>query len=96
MNIEWDITKTNQQGGGWVVRRRVTREVVSGDTDRPDTLQASRVVDSVRYDAFTTLAHARKAIATELNLDKRVRLSKHSESHYTYGFPAQYMKSVYA
>lgn len=96
MNIEWDITKTNQQGGGWVVQRRVVREVVSGDTDKPDTLQTNRVIDSVRYEAFTTLANARKSIASELNLDKRVRLSKHSDSHYTYGFPTSHMKSVYA
>lgn len=86
MILEWDIRKTERPGGGWVLLRRVVKEDVSGDPDSPDTMQVRRSVHSERREAYTTLTNARKSIATELRLDKRVRLRKQSDVHYTYTY----------
>lgn len=86
MNIEWQLTKTEQPGGGWLVVRRVVEEAVTGDPARPETLTVERrIVKNDTY-AYTTLANARKSIADELRLDKRVRLRKQSDSLYNYTY----------
>jgi len=86
MVIEWDIQKTEQPGGGWLVRRKVMREVVRGNPDEPDTVSVHRHVDSIRHQAYTTLTNARRSIAAELRLDKRVRFRKDTDTHYTYTY----------
>jgi hypothetical protein len=86
MNIEWQVSKTEQPGGGWLVRRRVVEEQVTGDPAQPDTLTVQRRIVQDGYFAYTTLSHARKSIADELRLDKRVRLRKHSDTFYNYNF----------
>lgn len=87
MNIEWEIEKTHAKGGGWVLRRQVVREVIEGNPDEPTTLKTKRVVDGTKTLAFTTLANARQSITDELQMDKRVRLTRRATDRYTYGYP---------
>jgi hypothetical protein len=86
MILEWDITKTEQPGGAWLLERRAVQVRWSGDPEQPDTFEVQRTVASVRREAYTTLANARRTIATELRLDKRVRLRKDNDTHYTYTY----------
>jgi hypothetical protein len=69
-SIEWTITKHQAPGGAWMVMRVESH----GENWNPD-FSAS---------AFTTLSHARRSIVDELRLSKRVRMTKHSDTHYTY------------
>jgi len=86
MNIEWELIKTDKPGGAWIMNRRVVQQNVVGDPDHPETVQIKRTVTGERQEAFTTLANARRSIAAELRLDKRVRLRKQSDSQYNYSF----------
>lgn len=69
MSIDWQISKHSAPGGAWMVMRIEHKD--NGDTD----FAAS---------AYTTLSHARRSIVDELRLNKRVRMTKHSDTHYTY------------
>lgn len=86
MNIEWELVKTEQPGGAWIMTRRVVMEDILGDPERPETVKVLRSVTAERQEAYTTISNARRAIAAELRLDKRVRLRKQNDSHYTYTF----------
>ena len=88
MIYEWDISKTEQPGGGWLVHRASINEVVNGNPEEPASLSITREVDSdsVRVLAYTTLDNARRAVGRELRLDKRIRLKKLSATHYTYTY----------
>jgi len=86
MILEWEITKTEQPGGGWMSVRSVVTEQVHGDPEQPDTMTVTRTVQSIRREAYTTLTNVRRAVAAELRLDKRVRFRKESDTHYTYTY----------
>lgn len=86
MNIEWKVVKTEKPGGGWLVTRSVVEEQVVGDPAHPETLNVARRKVSEAAYAYTTLTNARKSIADELRLDKRVRMRKLSDTLYHYSY----------
>ena len=62
----WEIKKTEEQGGGWLVIR------TESDSWSPALY------------AFRTLDSARNYVASVVQVEKRVRFSKHSDAHYSY------------
>lgn len=86
MKIHWDIDRTSAEGGGWLVVRCETETVIDGDPASEDGARVHTFQKNKEYLSFTTLAHARKSIASELMLDKRVRLAKHNDTSYSYDY----------
>ena len=71
----FSVTETAQPGGGWLVHHTSSTPMPSDPFADPQR---------GTYLAFRTLAHARTYIASIVQIEKRVRLVKHSETHYTY------------
>jgi hypothetical protein len=71
--VNFTISKTEKVGGGWLVEAKHT--VYTGET-------AAESPAGVW--AFRTLDHARKFIGTVVQVDKRVRMTKVTDSLYTY------------
>lgn len=71
----FDVRLTDAPGGGWLVHR-------TSDQPMPDLPFA----DPHRgvFLAFRTFSHARNYIASVVRVDKRVRLTKQADNHYTY------------
>lgn len=84
MKTTWEITRTPFDGGGWLVVRSRIETIVNGNPDEPDGAHIQNIDRGQEHFAYTTLGHARKSIASELNLDKRVRLVKHNDTFYSY------------
>jgi hypothetical protein len=88
MNIHWTIEKHEAPGGAWLVTRTLTTfEEETSQTEDGETVTSHNTVQSKTVTAYTTLSHARRSIVDELRLSKRVRMSKHSDLHYTYNHP---------
>lgn len=62
----WEIRKTEEQGGGWLVAR------TEPEAETPSLY------------AFRTLDSARNYVASVVQVEKRIRFSKHSDAHYSY------------
>jgi uncharacterized protein (DUF608 family) len=81
----WELTTRGGTGAGWLMVRHDERvETYTDPNDPPNTVRTTTIKDATTFEAFTTLAHARRAIADTLRLDKRVRLVKVNDWHYTY------------
>ena len=72
---KFDVVLTPHEGGGWLVHR-------TSDQPMPDHPFTDPSI-GVTF-AFRTFNHARNYIATVVKVDKRVRLTKLSDSHYVY------------
>lgn len=85
MSTHWSISKHEAPGGAWLVTRTDTQvEQVISQTEDGDTVTSHNTVQSKVVTGYTTLSHARRSIVDELRLNKRVRMTKHSDTHYTY------------
>lgn len=71
--MNFTVSKTDKIGGGWLVEAKHT--VYSGDT-------ATEAPAGTW--AFRTLDHARSFIGTVVKVNKRVRMTKVTDSLYTY------------
>lgn len=71
--MNFTVTKTEKDGGGWLVEAKHT--VYTGETaaEAPAGMWA-----------FRTLDHARSFIGTVVKVNKRVRMTKVTDSLYTY------------
>jgi hypothetical protein len=85
MTVHWTIEKVDAPGGAWIVTRSVTEtEHETSETDGVEVTSSYERLVSRSTSAYTTLAHARRSIVDELNLSKRVRMTKHSDTRFTY------------
>jgi hypothetical protein len=85
MNIHWNIEKYEAPGGAWIVTRTATEtEHETSETETGEVTTSYERLVSKAIGAYTTLSHARRSIVDELKLSKRVRMIKHSDTHYTY------------
>jgi len=81
----WNIEKVEAPGGAWIVTRSETQtEYETSETDAGEVTTSYDRLVSRSTSAYTTLSWARRSIVDELNLSKRVRMTKHSDTHYTY------------
>ena len=83
-STEWTLTRHDDTGAAWIVRRVDQRSETHVDPTDPNTIRTTFTSTPPKYVAYTTLAHARRSIANELRLDKRVRFVKHDDNRYTY------------
>lgn len=72
---QFDVRQTKFPGGGWVVHRTSDQPMADHPFVNP--------VEGVHL-AFRTLAGARQYIASVVQVDKRVRMTKQADDHYTY------------
>jgi|DEB0MinimDraft_3_1074331.scaffolds.fasta_scaffold189362_2 hypothetical protein len=87
MSIHWNIEKVDAPGGAWLVTRsRTQTEYETNETPTGEVTTAYQSLVSKSVSAYTTLSHARRSIVDELQLSKRVRMTKHSDTHYTYNY----------
>jgi hypothetical protein len=81
----WNIEKVDAPGGAWIVTRSETQtEHETSGTATGEITTSYQSLVSRTVSAYTTLSHARRSIVDELQLSKRVRMTKHSDAHYTY------------
>lgn len=83
MTIHWNLEKYDAPGGAWIVTRSVT-ETENEYNETGEVLHSHERLASRSTSAYTTLSHARRSIVKELELSKRVRMTKHSDTRYTY------------
>lgn len=69
--MHYELRKTEYPGGGWVVK--ATPAFTPGDEPIRPTIYAFRTLDA-----------ARKFIAQQTLVRKRVRMTRHSDTYYTY------------
>ena len=70
--MNYELRKTELPGGGWLVKATPTTTGLTDETIRP-TLYSFRTLDA-----------ARRFITTNSRVPRRVRMTKHSDAHYTY------------
>lgn len=70
--MNYELRKTEYPGGGWIVKATPVVRAVTDEAIRP-TLYSFRTLDA-----------ARRFIAHNSNVVKRVRLTKVKDTHYTY------------
>ena len=88
MKTRWEIKKVDAPGGAWMVTRDVVETEHVTQPDAPEVRTPVEVVRQSSVSAYTTLSHARRSIVDELKLPKRVRMTRRSETHYTYNHHA--------
>lgn len=70
--MNYELRKTEYPGGGWLVKATPVVRAVNDEVIRP-TLYSFRTLDACR-----------RFIAHDSNVTKRVRLTKESDSRYSY------------